>query len=581
MKKGNILGFLIGVLSLSILIWLRPIETTHAELGAWDKLVASADSLDWNDVFSGGNDGKDLYALVNLKMLYKPKEDAAKEVAKSYGLTVDEVNRVKGGSKTPIFNNPNKNSGQLTQEQALLIMENIIDDYNHFEELYTLQQELDLAAKPSEMFSNGDLSDSGFDLVHDLEIMEEILFVDVVKNTLGQPYQNQLSNPFLPTDDDQSLKDYVGSENDAATINLFSGGNTKFGSSVKDGSLKPGNVKIKVGETTVDVNVLLNDICPTPLKKPLSNALKDYVANNGDSEFKDTGGAGSGGGAGGFGAGGGDNKSGSSSGELKPAEPADWLKTWCPILEGNTTEPNVKFSGSGKFNSLGNASTAVLEQSAKTINKKPALKVHFSLCLEVEYVKQTLTSYIPNQNDSCVLCEIQKINKIMDKTLSHSLIPNKVTGNYLESAKCKSAYEPLVDMKFVTIKAPVPAPPNDDLIFGRNVFDEWNKFITRYQPLLLPKAETYIKSATNNAPADTTQLDILNELERSLAADKAKALSDLAVKQLSSDGLDKKLYAQVVLKELDGLASFFESYFKLFEDTAKVCNEIGKKPNIE
>ncbi|PIR55584.1 hypothetical protein COU74_00400 [Candidatus Peregrinibacteria bacterium CG10_big_fil_rev_8_21_14_0_10_36_19] len=583
--KNNIFGLMICVIALTVLIYVKPVEVSHAELGLWDTIVANGDLFDWNDVFNSGSNGKNIYALVHEKALEKPERDAIKEVAKSYGLTVAEVNQVKNGTKTPIFSNPNFNGGNMTQEKAFQIMENVVEDYERLKDLYELQQELDLATRPSEMFSNGDLSDSGFDLVHDIEVMEEILFVKVVKNTLGQPYQVQLPTPYLPTEREQTINDYIANENPAATINNFASSTNSIAESkvakkdVINGSIKAGNVKIKVGESSVDVNVLINDVCPSPLKVPLSKAIDVYVdktianeisSSSGNSQVDPAANANS------------DTKNANNkltAQNLEPANPGNWLQNWCPILEGNVADPNIGFTGSGNFKSLGGTSTAILEQSAKAINKEPILKKHFSVCLEVEYIKQTVSSYLPS--DTCILCEIEKINLVLDKTLSHSLVPNKVTGNLLESTKCKQAYEPLLDMKFVTIKAPVPTPPNDDLIFGRNIFDEWNKFVTRYQPLLLPKGETYIKSATSSSTKDTTQLDILNQLESSINAESAAALKDIEAIQASSDAMNTKLYAQVVLKELEGLATFFESYNKLFNDTAKVCKEIGKKPNIQ
>lgn len=583
---STISGVIMGLIALGITIVVNPHEVSHADLGIWDSIVASGDLFDWNSVFHGGQ-VDDIYALVHDKVVQKPQREALEEVAKSYGLTTNEAQRVVNGSRTPIFNNPDERNAEITQEQAFLIAQNIQDDYEHLKELYQLQQELDLATTPSEMFANGDLSDSGFDLVHDLNVIEEILFMEVVPNTLGVPYNNQLNSPFLPTDSDQTLKDFVASENDVATINLFSDNEVKFKSGVSGGSLLPGKAKLRLNGGEVDVDVLLNDICPTPLKGPLEAALGKYVEKHASSAAANTP-AGSENKA--EAAGDGQASEGASAGEasgssentsetdLVAAVPGKWLSSWCPYLEGESSDPN-NFLGDSGFSSLGSTSTFVLGQAAKAIKDKPALKKNFSLCLDIELVKQRVSSYLPS--DNCILCEIEKINQSLDKTLSHSLVPNKVTGNLLESAKCKQAYQPLLDMKFITIKAPVATPPNDDLIFGRNVFDEWNKFVQRYQPLLLPKADRVVKTSSNNLPADTTQLDILNQLGDSLAKESGKALLEIETIQLSNDALNDKLYAQTMINEFKTMTLFFESYFTLFEDTAGICKQLGKKPDIQ
>ena len=49
--------------------------------------------------------------------------------------------------------------------------------------------------KPSEIFSNGSLEDSGFDLVRDLEMMEAILFVETQPVTVGKDYLKRVDSP--------------------------------------------------------------------------------------------------------------------------------------------------------------------------------------------------------------------------------------------------------------------------------------------------------------------------------------------------------------------------------------------------
>jgi len=58
-------------------------------------------------------------------------------------------------------------------------------------------------------------------------------------------------------------------------------------------------------------------------------------------------------------------------------------------------------------------------------------------CLTINYVYETPTSKYMDA-DNCIACHIEKINEQLKKTISHSLSPNKIPGNLIETPKCKN-----------------------------------------------------------------------------------------------------------------------------------------------
>lgn len=248
-------------------------QVAHGEVNIFDEFTAYGNFVDWNEIFTASSSGHDLYFLVHDKLTAFPKNDALREVAQKYGLTTDEAKQVIDGSVTPIFNNPARRSAQLTLEDAYILVENLQEDFNEIHEILLLSQEVDVLISPSEIFTNGSLSDSGFDLVYDLSVIEEILFVETEQTTVGDPYGDALSSPYLPTDYDQQLENYVGTEGDGDILSM------SFGLEVsEDGD----EATFNIGDEAVSVDVLEEDVCPSD--NSLLDALNEYEANNAGGE---------------------------------------------------------------------------------------------------------------------------------------------------------------------------------------------------------------------------------------------------------------------------------------------------------
>lgn len=629
-KMKNFLRIITGVVAgsaLAVALILQSGQVAFSAINWWDEVVSFGDAFDWKNVFSPSSSGQNLYALVHAKLFRYPQNDALNEIARNYGLSRNEARSVVNGSMTPLFNT-NALKNNVTQEDAFVAMKGMQEQYKLLLEVYDLQQEVDIYTTPTEMFANNDLSDSGFDLIHDLSVIEEILFVDIVQNTVGKPLSEQLDKPYLPTDLQKTLPPYIANKNPAAIAEFTaalsddggaSGGgvsgvkNEKSGEAlaVENGEIAAQSGSLTIGEYSVPVEIKENDICPAD-ENSFAGTLQDFnedqaavsFGNGGSGVANSSAQGGQGGGVGISGngtdgsAGGSDGAiSGGAGGEkaktpikkengLLSPEADKWKSEWCPGLSSGEPAGDDSGNALGKnsFKSLGGVNYLVdliAKQSAGAVKAfgNEDIAAYIAVCFDVELVTKTVSSYDPGKG--CVLCEAEQINELMTKTLSASLVPNKAVGNFFETAKCKDAYEPFLDMQFIAIAAPIPSPSNDDAIYGKNIFEEWNNFVERYQPLLLPKIEGDFGFNVANLPADTSQAELLRSLTKTVNKSKADAQLMIENFERTADSTNVVGYMQAVLTELNEMRVFFEKYNDLYKKTAKVCKETGKKKSLD
>lgn len=586
------LGLVIGVVMTAIMISLTGAQVAYGEGddggSFWNKVVAASDSFSWSEVFDA-NDGQDLYVLIYKKTVEYPERDALRDLAANYGMTTAEAQAVLDGSVSVIFNSPNRKGTVLTQEDAMLQLHDIQENYKFIKELYDVQQEVDMAIKPSELFANGDLSDSGFDLINDLNTMEKILFLNETANTVGGDYAGALDSPNNATERDETFKDYVASDTPIAVnrLSLSQGAEPK--------------ASLQIGDAEIDVELLDEDVCV--LEDPTKAALDQFAEEEAQKEAEAA--AAPGGGAGGNGGIGVEdivgfddpNVDANKQDGVEPAAPSKWGSAWCPGLpdSGGGAVDNFSEEGVGdflgNFKSLGGSSPGPLYAGASARAESGYGEANAAICMSLQLVRETLSSY--NPGDSCIQCEVEKINALMEKTLSHTLIPSKATGNLLESAKCKQTGGALLNMQLITIWNPIPTPPNDELIFGKNIFEEWNDFADRYQPALLNKikfsdqevADKTLDGAGSftlgHAPSGSSQIDILNQVKQTADGYAAEAAQQVKIYQDGDTGSNQMLYLQNVLAEMREMNNLFKSFRDIYgKINTDAIAKIKEKPNI-
>lgn len=604
-----ITGVAVGVVVTVSLIIFDSADIAHGDDRSgsrWNEFLAKTEAVDfgWHSVFSSRAKGQGIYKMVYKKVNREGANLALREVALSYGLTTDEASAVLGGSLIPIFQNPRLGGRSLTHEDAIRIYEGFHSDYERLFEIYDLQQEIELLVKPSEMFANGDITDSGFDLVHDLSVIEEILFLERTPTKVGGSYAGSVSSPYNPIAPMSELDRFIA---DAPPLPRPDHGlvvdERDPDDLIDDPGIDNGEPRVSpvgrfsIGDEEKIVPILEDDICE--VQDNVRDALEDFESEDDriererdpsepvsptlpdDTEVSPpardrlpppTR----------------DENYGTSVGGvpavsgIKPAPASDWKPVWC---FGHGDEEGAG-SALPELQSLGGVPNSYLVGSMDPGGGKP-FTLGASLCLDINLIKETAVSY--ESGATCVMCELEFINEHLDKTLSHSLIPNKATGNLMESAKAKNLGT-LMSMNLILIQSPVPTAAHSDTIYGKNIFEEWNKFVERYQPIYAEKAKISIEERPDLSserllqvegsfvPGETTQIEVLDRIDsvRREAETEAR-LGILALRQ-TNDTSNVAMHLKDLLAEMGQMNTYFLNFLNTYTKlNDEVLPEISQK----
>jgi hypothetical protein len=230
--------------------------------------------------------------------------------------------------------------------------------------------------------------------------------------------------------------------------------------------------------------------------------------------------------------------------------------------------------------------TAVPEATGPPIQPAPADKWRKdkvcagSFCIYVNLVMKPATSSFQNA-DNCIACHAEKINDVLRKVISYTLVPSKAPGNLAESGKCKKALSTAfgsVNMNIYTLAMPVQTPMNDDLIYGPTIEEDWYNYCNQvaypfsctnkpapktvsqaqYMPpqsILDMVSKRELAGAADNAP----QATVANNIDTAVtgySSDKIAGLQSYSVTKAADKGI--QMY-QPVRTELDRMNYYFNS----------------------
>lgn len=157
---------------------------------------------------SGSFAGKDLYEKIYKTVNLDAENITKKTIANKYGLTESQVHGLVRGGDISVLINKNK---QLSLEKVSAQYQKIVQDFNDELEMTTLKGDLEATVKPSEIFSDGDTSNSDFDLIYDLNIIEILLFNETSANDFGKKFESPAVNITNKTDDEM-MEDLFGDD---------------------------------------------------------------------------------------------------------------------------------------------------------------------------------------------------------------------------------------------------------------------------------------------------------------------------------------------------------------------------------
>lgn len=474
-----------------------------------DKVGLDSD-LDWGESF-GYDDrnedkvGQNMYLVIYKKMNVDPAQKAVKDISDSYSINAGDTNLILGGNYSPIISR----KPTLSQEELMNTVMSIQEEFSEMKDIYELEARIKSAVEPSEMFANGDLSDSGFDLINDLTLIEEILFLKTSEIDIGKSYVSSKGGASdygqAPVSSEEILAP-SGYEPPTKPINEG------------DGSTSSGS---KSGSGAYSI---------TPTKKTSINPNECFSDNKYTSSLKDF------------------DNSIKSNDSLKDLSFGEKPTSSSPLIPDSLkTDSTIPFSEHEPALPKTDVDVAPID-SAEPNNWLKDRNCEGPFCIELRFVKSPAESSYSN-SDNCIACHVEKINDILGVVVNYSLVPSKVPGNLLESAECKKAMSTAlgsINSNIYMVGMPVKTPLNDDIMYGTNIDDEWANYCESvifpsslcpdpssspedYNALENTSSEKAILLATTQISDEATQADVVNRTNEIQKLDKN---SDTEIKKL-------------------------------------------------
>ncbi len=450
-------------------------------------------SANWAESFGTDKDedvGKDLYLMVYDKVQNQPIKQTNRNVAGKYGIPEADLIRFLHGDYTKLV----ESRPGISQKDALEKIAEIQQVYMEEKELQALESEIKAATEPSEIFANGEVSDSGFDLINDLRIIEYLLFLKSNPSGIGASYTggrggtgsvgggsgNQTSSgsedagtPSVVPQTTPATSGSSGSQQNPeaqeTTGTPISGATaTSTGTSETSTGTQTGSVS---GPATGEEERLNPNACFSDDR--FTDALDDFLENaQSNDDYKDNAATGA---------------SDASSGTVGSGGTATGT-----TADAGAASSGGASSGTGSTGRTGLANTAASVQQpfvyaeaaaapAQSAPKDNWLKDKICLktfCLTVNMVMKPATSAFQD-SDNCIACHAEKINAVLKNVISHSLVPAKAPGNLGEPGVCKKALSASfgsISMNIYTLAMPVITPMNDDLVYGNTIERDWYNY---------------------------------------------------------------------------------------------------------
>lgn len=543
-----------------------PPPTTHA---VFTKLLQSIGidnpngEITSDSIFHTSN--RNLYTYVYQQIFNKPEKETIIELSQAYGLSPTDAEIVVSGVYSPLMRD---RGSAYTQSRAVDDMTKIQKSYARILQHKQLAYRLGATVASTEIFSNGSLDDSSFDLIHDLNIIEQLLFVDQSKIQLNQkPFKDPLAKSgTLGTSSASSTSSNAGSPG-TSTPPTPSSPPGSPGAPIPLSTEKPLSID-DIMKGLTNTNGTLNE-CQK--NSPLNKALKAYEAQKGGSGSSTSSGS-----AG----------SGTSSISLSPpairdiTPPENTPITTTPAAPVTFSEPDL----------CDDISNNILDPQPKDSSIKSELIFAYPpnsekhiFCVSLDTRSRSYTSFTPGQ--SCIQCTVAAMAETMKKLLSKSLAPNKLTGNVYESSKCKSInLSSMLDLNINLIPVPIITPQKLGPFVGHDIGKEWDRFVKNSTPFGTTKGASSQRATDEsyqNVGPDATQTQLLNEITTTIQREVSSTRERLANHPVARQGNAKSEGYQQIMVEMRLMTSYFASFQEMlqrFNDTT--CKTILDKPDI-
>jgi len=421
-----------------------------------------------------------LYLTLYNEYAVRSRENAIRATAAYEGIKPADV-------ENAIFRGEIPTSSSDDQVQLTDKLESIRTSYNFERAMFRDLTYLQMNTLAFEMFANGSRSDSGFDLLKDLDDIEKLLFAE------RTPSQFDGSINL-----DRSTAKSITSQGFATTPPQQPISTQPEDPSAEDNDEDPDQTGTQPG--TPD-----EDLPSSNLACPIDSSLQNAFQN-----FEDT-------------------QLALFDGELNPSLDAT-----------NQSSAISSFSQKAGFS---RPNLKAFQPTPPRCNAGGVFTDYLVFCLRTEIVRAKARSYFPEQED-CVACEIQKIAKIIDDIHSDSLVPQKITGNIGEPAVCKNYALSVLTMNISLI----PAPARSDLeivplVQEMTTANVRETIVTPRDPisteesilLTVQSAQSGVVTAIADAQATADEITESDDLSRKIAISQSSRIesNSVFVNQLS------------------------------------------------
>ncbi len=369
----------------------------------------------WDNIFgsTGNENGKNLYLLIYNKVKVEPADAALETTAEYFGYSTKDMQDVVNGNlyalkefdTTAAIYEHTSNVSAIT---SLLDRYDVVMSFYEQElALETLNSELTSQSLVKEMFANGDTSDSGFDLITDLQIIEYILFGGVNEEGYGTSGGSGFGSS--ASDSDSSSSRDGSSDGSSEDSESSSGSSSDFDyetTSLDDDEDDEFSSRAECFEDT-DLERSLNAFLDG---QSYSDGYVENVSGNVDLDDGISGNSGNGDG---------ENTGSNASSDLQAPDAADWSRE----------TPCSDF-----------------------------------FCLEINFVTEA-DEPAYEETTNCVACHFSYIGEAVNQVVEHGLTRNKLTGNVMEDPSCKEdGAKILPSFSVFLVGNPILTPKNDDAI---------------------------------------------------------------------------------------------------------------------
>lgn len=465
---------------------------------------------------------QDIYLRIHNSLNNENKDDIYEAVALTTGYSTSVVEGVieAGVLFAPDF--------QLEDPDVISqtdIFNQIREVYKQEKEFFTTISKLKQYSFIHEIFTDGDPTNSGFDLISDLNLIEEKLFFQKTIPTFQQNRQNQ-NNPWpsllsgsgltIPTSSISTGSSSISTSNSTQTSETpTSQSSSSQTSPSQDSELQP------IPDFQFET-IQFGEVCH--IDEKIKQEVEIFQEDNSTSQ----------------------ENSSSEDNSLEVNQPES------PSVNTNG-QTNIPQTSSFQFDQ------SFLDSS----NSCPKDQV-FCFTQEIKYNQIDL--FYPENistNQDCVACVVERIGVSLQTLLDQGVLPRKITGNFGEPPLCKKASIGEVGLNLHLIPKPIlPDRPNSDLI--KDLDSE------------LISNQTQQDNSTSNNPdfsiSQDTRIDPTQSLTSQQQQNQVVTSFDNSLQLTSSNQSKIKTQVQnqqVLIDQLNNQISTLNTYFQSLNSTLK------------